>query len=123
MSISYIKKKLSLQGVEAKQFVGGAQILHKELAAHFVAQTFDKPASQLSPLDKELSLHSPNAHDWHLSVFPLQAAQNLHVERAKMILQQGTLHPNGFNVGFSFTTENEWIQFKQWFFPPSVDTL
>ena len=104
------------QGVEAKKYIGGAENLHKELAAHFMAQQFDKPSRELSPLDKEITLHSPDVYDWSLEVFPLERQESLNVRQAKLIFERVTLHPNGFNTSFLFSTDAEWEEFREWYF-------
>ena len=101
------------QTINGQFYVGAASILHKELTAHFLS--WDKPESQKTLFDKEL-FEVPSCFDWELQVFPLEAGQNLNVERAKKIVEKKSLQPNGLNEEMTFTTQEEWEEFEKWFF-------
>ncbi|XP_062510015.1 uncharacterized protein LOC134186111 [Corticium candelabrum] len=100
------------QKVSDECYVGGARILHKELGGHFL--TWDK--THKSRFDEEC-YEVPGFVDWQLEVTPLSPTQNLNVERAKKILSNNALKPDGLNEEMVFDNNEEWTEFITWLLP------
>lgn len=101
-------------------FVSGkAEVLSKTLAEHF--ECFGKPRAQIRAIDDELCHHSPSSF-WQLKVWPIADTENLELEWVKMICLKNALPSpdgGGLNESIKFTHHDNWLSFKQWFFPPS----